>query len=41
MIKNCDELVKINHNLNWLYILDHPYRILIIGCSVSSKLLCY
>ena len=25
------------HNLKWLYIPDHPYRILIIGCSGSGK----
>ena len=24
---------KINHNPNWPYIPDHPYRILIIGDS--------
>ena len=30
-MKNYDELVKINHNPNWPYILDHPYMILIIG----------
>ena len=28
---------KINHNLNWPYIPDHPYRILIIGGSGSGK----
>ena len=28
---------KINHNLNWLYIPDHPYRILLIGVSGSGK----
>ena len=28
---------KRKHNLNWPYILDHPYRILIIGGSVSGK----
>ena len=28
---------KINHNLNWQYIPDHPYRILIIGGSGSGK----
>ena len=26
-----------NHNLNWPYIPDHPYRILIIGGSGSGK----
>ena len=28
---------KTEHNPNWPYIPDHPYRILIIGCSVSGK----
>ena len=28
---------KTEHNLNWPYILDHPYRILIIGGSGSGK----
>ena len=28
---------KIEHNLNWPYIPDHPYRILIIGDSGSGK----
>ena len=28
---------KTNHNANWPYILDHPYRILIIGDSRSGK----
>ena len=37
MIKNNDESVKINDNLNWPYIPDHPYRILIIGGSRSGK----
>ena len=27
----------INHNLNWPCILDHPYRILIVGASGSGK----
>ena len=26
-----------SHNLKWLYIPDHPYRILIIGGSGSGK----
>ena len=29
---------KINHNPNWPYIPDHPYRILIIGGSRSEKI---
>ena len=37
MIKNYDQSVEINHNPNWTYILDHPYRILIIGASGSGK----
>ena len=28
---------KINHNPNWPYIPDHPYRILIVGGSGSGK----
>ena len=28
---------KMEHNLNWLYIPDHPYRILIVGGSGSGK----
>ena len=28
---------KTEHNSNWPYILDHPYRILIIGGSGSGK----
>ena len=31
MMKNYGQSVKINHNPNWPYIPDHPYRILIIG----------
>ena len=37
MMKNYDQSVKINHNLNWLYIPDYPYRILITGGSGSGK----
>ena len=29
--------MKTKHNSNWLYIPDHPYRILIIGGSGSAK----
>ena len=36
MMKNCDQSVEINHNLNWHYIPDRPYRILIIGGSGSG-----
>ena len=37
---NFDEYTNVNkkeHNLNWPYIPDHPYRILIIGGSGSGK----
>ena len=37
---NFDDIVsenKIVHNKNWPYIPDHPYRILMIGCSGSGK----
>ena len=37
MMKNYDQSVKINYNPNWLYILDNPYKILIIGGSWSGK----
>ena len=37
MMKNYDQSVEINHNPNWPYIPDHPYRILIIGGSGSGK----
>ena len=37
MMKNYDESIEINHNPNWSYILDHTYRILIIGGSESLK----
>ena len=37
MTENYDESVKINCNLSWPYIPDHPYRILIIGGSGSGK----
>ena len=32
---------KTRHNKNWSYILDHPYRILIIGGSGSGKQIYY
>ena len=37
---NFDDVIKENikeHNPNWSQILDHPYRILIIGGSGSGK----
>ena len=37
MMKNYDQSVEIDHNLNWPFIPDHPYRILIIGGSGSGK----
>ena len=36
MMKNYDESVEMNHDPNWPYIPDHPYRILIIGNSGSG-----
>ena len=37
MMKNYDQSLEINHNLNWLYIPNHPKRIWIIGGSRSGK----
>ena len=37
MMKNYDQSVETNHNSNWPYTADHPYRILIIGGSGSGK----
>ena len=37
---NCNEYTNENkkeHNLNWPYISDYPYRILIIGGSGTGK----
>ena len=34
---DCSNENKTEHNLKWPYILDHPYRILIIGGSGSGK----
>ena len=36
-MNNYDESVEINHNPNWPYTLDHPYRIVIIVVSGSGK----
>ena len=36
-MKNYDESVEINDNLNWPNVPDHLYRILIIGDSGSGK----
>ena len=35
--KNIKNIIN-DHNSNWSQILDHPYRILIIGVSGSGKL---
>ena len=43
MMKNYDQSVEINHNPNWLYILDHSYSILVIGsgkCKDQEILMC-
>ena len=37
MMKNYDQSVEINHNPNWPYIFDHPYRVSIIGGSGLGK----
>ena len=37
MMENYDESVEINHNPNWFYLLDNPYRILIVGSLRSGK----
>ena len=37
MMKNYDKSVEINHNPNWSYIPDYPYRNLIFGGSRSDK----
>ena len=34
---NAGKVCKTEHNPNWPYISDHPYRILIIGDSGSGK----
>ena len=43
MIKfvDCVNENKTEHNKNWSYITDHPYRILIIGGSGSGKTKCF
>ena len=37
MMKKYDQLVEMNHNLNWPYIPDHLYKILITGSWESRK----
>ena len=37
MVKNLDQSIEINHNLNWPYIPKHPHKSLIIGGSGSGK----
>ena len=34
---DCTNENKTEHNWKWLYIPDHPRRILVIGCSGSWK----
>ena len=36
-MENYGKPIEINHNPNWPYIPDHPYRILITGGSGSGK----
>ena len=35
-MKNYDQTVEMNHDLNWPYIPDHPYIILTTGGSEST-----
>ena len=35
---NLDSITNQNKNKKWFYILDHPYRILMIGGSKSGKI---
>ena len=37
MIINYNQAIAINHNPNWPYIPDHPYKILITDGSKSGK----
>ena len=37
MIKNYNKSMEINHNPNWPYLPDYPYRILIVVGSRSGK----
>ena len=37
LIKSYNESVEINHNANWFYILDHPFRNLFNSDSGSNK----
>ena len=37
MIQNFNQSFEVNHNPNWPYICDHPYRILILDDSRSVK----
>ena len=37
MMKYYDQSVKINHNTNYPYMPDHPYRTFIIGGSGSGR----
>ena len=37
MLKYHDELVKVNHNSNWVFTSDHPNKTLIIGSLRSDK----
>ena len=37
MINNYDQSLEINHNLNWYFIPDHSYKILITGSTGLGK----
>ena len=39
-MKKYDQPVEINHNPNWLYIPDNPYKILLLVVRDQAKLIC-
>ena len=42
MMKKYDESVETNYSLNWPYVPDHPYRILILcGSGSAASLMSY
>ena len=36
-MKNCDESIETNLKVNWPFISEHPYNILILGGTGSGK----
>ena len=39
MMKNYNQSIEINRNLNWSYISEHPYRIVNINASGEEKIM--